>query len=206
MKFPYALLKGWFGAEGTEGVKGPDKPDKYDCPRSGLLPHQKLLLFSDGSMTLDLELLYGSRVEVEVIFTGFTPLSKETAIYLNEPAGKKSMEREVWLTVNGKRLIYAWTLIPLDRMRDGLLKTLEENINEPLGRVLASKKIFFTKEQLEAGVIESKGAARGFSIPEKTPLMGRRYILEGSNGPGKWVIKAALMEIFSPEIIPAPGV
>ncbi len=63
-----------------------------------------------------------------------------------------------------------------------------------------------TKEQLEAGVIESKGAARGFSIPEKTPLMGRRYILEGSNGPGKWVIKAALMEIFSPEIIPAPGV
>jgi chorismate-pyruvate lyase len=193
MKFSYKLVDGWHGAQDGSGWA------------AGLKPHELLLLFSDGSMTLDLELLFGARVEVEMISKGFTPLSVEAAGYIGEPAGKKAMEREVWLTVNGRRLIYAHTLIPLDRLGDGLLEALEEKSNEPLGRVLASKKIFFTKTRLEAGLIESAAAANGFEAPEGSRLMSRRYILEDSQD-GRWVIKAALMEVFSPGIIHAPAV
>lgn len=193
MKFSYKLVDGWHGAK--DGLRW----------AAGLKPHELLLLFSDGSMTLDLELLFGSRVEVEMISKGFTLLSGTAAEYLGEQAGKKAMEREVWLTVNGKRLIYAHTLIPLDCLGVGLLEVLEEKSSEPLGRVLAARKIFFTKVQLEAGVIESASAAKGFKAPENARLMGRRYILEDSQD-GRWVIKAALMEVFSPDIIHVPAV
>ncbi len=192
MKFSYRLVDGWHGA--GEGLRW----------AAGLKPHELLLLFSDGSMTLDLELLSGSRVEVELISKGFTRLSVDAAEYIGEAAGEKAMEREVWLTVNGGRLIYARTLIPLDCLGKGLLEALEEKKSEPLGRVLASKKIFFTKTRLEAGVIESAAAANGFEAPEDARLMSRRYILEDSRD-GRWVIKAALMEVFSPAIIPAPA-
>ncbi len=191
MKFSYRLIDGWHGA-GEDGRWA-----------AGLKPHELLLLFSDGSMTIDLELLFGSRVEVEMISKGFTRLSGGAAGYLGEPEGEKAMEREVWLTVNGGRLIYARTLIPLGCLGDGLLEVLEEKSNEPLGRVLASKKIFFTKARLEAGVIESAAAAEGFKAPPDSRLVGRRYILEDARD-GKWAIKAALMEVFSPGIIHAP--
>ncbi len=192
MKFSYTLVDGWHRA--GDGQRW----------AAGLKPHELLLLFSDGSMTLDLELLFGSRVEVEMISKGFTRLAGAAAEYLGVPAGKKTMEREVWLTINGKRLIYARTLIPLDCLREGLLEVLEEKSSEPLGRVLASKKIFFTKARLEAGVIESASAAKGLGVPADSRLMGRRYILEDSED-GRWVIKAALMEFFSPNILPAPA-
>ena len=191
MKFSYKLAEGWHGTD--DGKRW-----------TTLKPHERLLLFSDGSMTLDLELLFGSRVEVELISKGFTPLPEDAARYIAVNAGKKAMEREVWLTANGKRLIYAQTLIPLDCLGPGLLETLEENSLEPLGRVLAARKIFFTKVRLEAGIIESAAAARGFGVHESARLMGRRYVLEDSRD-GRWVIKAALMEVFSPEIIPAPA-
>lgn len=190
MKFSYTLVDGWHRA--GDGQRW-----------AALKPHELLLLFSDGSMTLDLELLFGSRVEVEMISKGFTRLSGEAAEYIGVSAGKKAMEREVWLTVNGRRLIYARTLIPLECLREGLLEVLEDNSSEPLGRVLASKKIFFSKTRLEAGVLESACAARGFKAQADSRLMGRRYILEDSED-GRWVIKAALMEVFSPGIIHAP--
>ncbi|MBI5642321.1 MAG: chorismate lyase [Deltaproteobacteria bacterium] len=146
--FSYTLLKGWFNAEEER-----DRPEL-----SGLLPHQKLLLLSDGSMTLDLELLWRSMVEVEVKFQGITGLSKEAAAYLEEEPEKEALEREVWLTVEDKKLVYAHSVIPLDRIEQGLLDELKKTPDEPLGRVLNSKKIFFSKKKLEVGLVACKSA------------------------------------------------
>lgn len=190
IRFSYTLLRDWFRA-GRE-----PRPEL-----NGILPHQKLLLLSDGSMTLDLELLYNSKVEVEVKFKGTTPLPGEAASYLEEDTGVAAMEREVWLKVDGKRLVYAHTLIPLTCIEGGLRAELERNANEPLGRVLTANRVFFTKEKLEVGVVRCQSAAVELGSPGSTPFMARRYILSNKKAPGEWVIKASVTEIFSPELV-----
>lgn len=190
MPFNYAILKDWFSAEEEK-----DRPEL-----TGLLPHQLLLLLSDGSMTLDLELLWRSMVEVEVKFQGMTKL-KDEASYLEERIGKDALEREVWLKVEDKRLVYAHSVIPLDRIEDSILNDILANSSEPLGRVLTTRKVFFAKKKLEVGVVTCESAATDLGIDAKTPLIARRYILYNNSSPTKWVIKAGVTEIFSPEII-----
>lgn len=190
-RFSYTLLGDW------------SVPDTgKECPElEGILPHQKLLLLSDGSMTLDLELLYNSKVEVEVKFKGTAPLPVPDAEYLEERAGEEAMEREVWLKVEGKRLVYAHTLIPLTCIDGGLKSKLERYAHEPLGRVLTGRKVFFTKEKLETGVVLCPTAATELGAPSPTPFIARRYILSNRRSAGGWVIKASVTEIFSPELV-----
>ena len=190
-RFSYKLLRDWFGAENER-----NRPEL-----DGILPHQKLLLLSDGSLTLDLELLYGSKVGVEVKYKGTGPLPEQAAGYLNEKAGTEAMEREVWLTVEGKKLVYAHTLIPLSCIESGLKEELERNANEPLGRVLSSNKVFFSKERLEVGVVRCRSAAIELGSPDSTPFIARRYILSNIKPTGEWVIKASVTEIFSPALV-----
>ncbi len=190
MNFSYTLKGGWLSAE-----KG------FCSELNGLLPHQKLLLLSDGSLTLELELLWRSIVEVEVKFKGTTTLSKEAADYLEEAPDKEAMEREVWLTIEGKRLVYAHSIIPLHCIESGLKEALEAHSGEPLGRVLNTRKVFFSKKKLEVGLVICHSASLDLGIDEASPLIARRYMLYNSEGPGKWIIKAAVTEVFSPEII-----
>ncbi|MBI5492323.1 MAG: chorismate lyase [Deltaproteobacteria bacterium] len=190
MNFSYTLIGDWLSSE--KGFRG---------ELGGLLPHQKLLLLSDGSLTLELELLWRSVVEVEVKFKGTTTLSKEAAEYLEEAPDKEAMEREVWLTIEGKRLVYAHSIIPLNCIEKGLKDALEAHSDEPLGRVLNTKKVFFSKKKLEVGKVVCRSAAADLGIEEDSPLIARRYMLYNDEGPGKWIIKAAVTEVFSPEII-----
>lgn len=190
MNFSYTLIGDWLSSE--KGFRG---------ELGGLLPHQKLLLLSDGSLTLELELLWRSVVEVEVKFKGTTTLSKEAAEYLEEAPEKEAMEREVWLTIDGKRLVYAHSIIPLNCIEKGLRDALEAHSDEPLGRVLNTKKVFFSKKKLEVGKVICHSAAADLGIVEDSPLIARRYMLYNDEGPGKWIIKAAVTEVFSPEII-----
>lgn len=171
---------------------------------SVLLPHQLLLLLSDGSMTRDLELLTGARVEVELRHAGASPLAKGAAEYLVEEPFKDALEREVWLLAGGRRLVYAHSLIPLDRIEPNLKTALEDMSHEPLGRVLASRKIFFAKDKLEVCTVRCENASRELGLPDDTPLAARRYIL--FNKDRNWIIKAAVTEIFSPEIIAVAGI
>lgn len=167
----------------------------------GLLPHQRLLLLSDGSLTLDLELLWKSALTVDLKFKGLTELSGEDAAYLEEEPGRGALERVVWLTINSKRLVYARSLIPLDRINKDLKEELEARSEEPLGRVLTAKKVFFSKKKLEVGVVRCETASTDLGLDHATPLVARRYILYNMERPDDWTIKAAVTEIFSPEAI-----
>lgn len=194
--YSYSLLREWLGAE-----------EARNSPLiEGLLPHQKLLLFSEGSMTVELELLTRARVEAEVRFTGETLLTPEEASCLGATPGARAAEREVWLKAGGRKLIYARTLIPLDMIDPGLYEALYgsgkgagKNCSEPLGRVLAEKGILFGKERLEIGVVKSPSVSLGLGAPAETPLFARRYVLFNGSAE-RWIIKAAVAEIFSPEL------
>lgn len=168
----------------------------------GLKSEERLLLLSSGSMTLDLELLLGGRVEAELKYSGLTSLMDEPAAYLNEDAGKEAVERVAWLTVERKRLVFAHTLIPLDRIQKSLLKALESRAGEPIGKVLRSKNVPFQKENIEVGVLRCAPAALDLGIDGATPLVSRRYILFDRKKSGRWTIKALVTEVFSPDVIP----
>ena len=190
--FSYTLLHDWVGAQSERALAG----------LAGLKPHQKLLLLSDGSMTLDLELLYGSAVEVEVELTATASLSAADAAYLDEDESMEVTEREVWLTVGGRKLVWAHTLIPALCVSPEIKAALDANTGEPIGRVLNSKKVFFSKDRLDVGVVACAHASKGLGLAPDTPLVARRYILSNREGQN-WLIKAAITEIFSPEIISA---
>lgn len=190
-EFSYTLINGW------------SRPSVGETPGLiGLKPEERLLLLSSGSMTLDLELLSGKAVEVELKYSGKASLGSEAAAYLNEDAGKEAVERVAWLTVEQKRLVFAYTLIPLDRIQKSLLKALESRAREPIGTVLRSKKIPFQKENIEVGVLSCAPAALDLGIDASTPLVSRRYILFDRKKSGRWTIKALVTEIFSPVLIP----
>lgn len=190
--FSYTLALGWLASDRAAAASFV----------SALLPHQRLLLFSEGSMTLELELLSGSRVEAEVKLEGKTALSADEASYLDEDAGSAALEREVWLRANGRRLIYARTLIPSTRIDASIRDAVTECGREPLGRVLSSRGVLFAKERLEVAVVRSAAAAADLSIGADSALFARRYVLFNRNA-GRWVIKASVTEIFSPELITA---
>lgn len=169
---------------------------------AGLEPHQKLLLLSDGSMTLDLELLYGSAVEVEVQRSACATLSPHDAAYLDEEPDMDVTEREVWLTVGRKKLVWAHSLIPSLRVSPEIKEALDANTGEPIGRVLTEHKVFFSKSRLDVAVVACAHASKDLNLPPDTPLVARRYILSNMQDK-KWIIKASITEIFSPGVISA---
>lgn len=170
-----------------------------------LAAHEKLLLFSEGSMTLELELLTGKRVDVELKYMGERALSAEEADFLGVEPNKTAMEREVWLVAGGNRLLYAHTLIPDTCIDADVKKALDEMSSEPLGRVLTSKGILFAKERLEAGRVRCVAASLDLGLDADAILYARRYILYNRGCQG-WVIKAAVTEVFSPGLVGNAGV
>lgn len=171
---------------------------------SGLSPEERTFLLSPDSMTEALERQFGARVRAEVIVSGLTPLPEETAGFLGSGAGEKALERGVWLTAGKLRLVYAHSLIPAASVDEGLFEILKEMDSEPIGRVLESNNITFTKERIEVGLVSCPQTALGLAMDKDTTFFARRYILIGAKegapkkGPS---IRAAIMEIFSPGVI-----
>src|SRR4030067_2805986 len=95
--FPLTVLDGWLA------------PSSADASRllNGLLAHEKLLLFSEGSMTLELELLTGKRVSVELKLKDERALSGEEAEFLGVWPGDLALAAGAWLVAGGTKLRYA---------------------------------------------------------------------------------------------------
>ncbi|TAN60939.1 DUF98 domain-containing protein [bacterium] len=194
-KLSYTIVKGWVT---------PGKPHDGQWWER-LSVSQRLLLLSEGSMTVNLELFSGSgeKVEADVRFAGSGALDEGEALCLEEDKGKGAFEREVWLKITGKMLICARTVIPFDRIDAVLLKTLmDEDAPQPLGRILREKNMGFSKEKIELAVLTSPQVSKVLAVSANTPFAARRYVLLSKAGAaGLWNIKASIMEIFSPELI-----
>lgn len=196
-RLSYTFIKGW--------VKPGERAEPAWWEK---LPFaQRLLLLSDGSMTINLELFSGAgeRVEADVMFSGVCALDADTAACLEEAVGKPALKREVWLKAGGKRLICARTVIPIDNASKGLIAVLEDEKDpQPLGRILRDRNIAFAKDKIELSVLSCPRVCGDTGLPDSTPLTARRYVLFTKPGDAGLTVKAAVTEIFSPELIAAP--
>lgn len=192
--FSYSLIGGWHKADVL-------KKRGYI---EGLTPEQTHLLLSDGSMTLDLERHFGSDIEVELKGKKLSKLDSEAASFLEESAQGAAMERQAWLGIKGKKLLYAQSIMPINCVEKRVLEKLEEREREPMGRVLSAIKVVYSKDRLEVGIVKCPGAANDLSISPEAALFARRYVLFNMKGPDSWIIKAAVTEVFSPEVISPP--
>ncbi|MBI5886300.1 MAG: DUF98 domain-containing protein [Deltaproteobacteria bacterium] len=178
--------------------------DAADRLTSGLRPHQKMLFTSGGSLTLDLELLLEEDVKVDVVRRRETDLDIEIAAYLHAAPGAQVSERVVWLKTGHGNIVYALTVFLLERTDPAILASLDRYFDEPLGKVLNHRRIVFTKTRMEAGVVVCAEAASVLNLPDDSPFVARRYVLadSGASVSQADTIQAAVIEVFSPAIIP----
>lgn len=154
-----------------------------------------------SSLTSEIESLYNGHLTVE--FPGKKAASELTcdvtlAKYLGIAEGSAALEREVWLGVEGRRLLYARSIFSLKGIERRVLEEILES-SEPLGRVLLNKGVSLEKDMLEVAVIDD-GVALECGLDDKAPLAARRYRLFSK--PGSDInINAALIEVFARELI-----
>lgn len=175
---------------------------------AGLRPHQRLLLASEGSLTLDIEQLMEADIKVDLICMANGLLGLDAASYLQAAPGARVCERVVWLTAGKKRLVYAHTIFLLEDTDPAIIEFLDRCPDEPLGKVLNCRRISFAKSRMEAGIAVCEQAASSLGLARDARFAARRYVLadSGASTGESSRIKAAVTEIFSPEIIPAPVV
>ncbi|MBI5562113.1 MAG: chorismate lyase [Deltaproteobacteria bacterium] len=191
--FSYTRLKGWTSV----GKGGKDRA------LAGLRPHQRLILSSGGSLTLDLEHLLEAQVKVEVIAKGACSLDADAAAFLGETHGAEAFDRSVWLVADGRRVVFAYTVMPASLVDRALLESLDRYGDEPLGKVLNQRRISFSKEHIEAGLVRCPGAAIVLGMDGDAPLWARRYVLSSASSGMPGAIKAVVTEVFGQEIIPS---
>jgi chorismate-pyruvate lyase len=167
---------------------------------SALSSEERLILLGDGSLTLLLEALLRERVSVEVKRNSTSLLGPEAALYLDEVEGGESVEREVWLNVNGERLVFAHSIVPVSSIEPWLLESLSEG-TEPLGRVLKNREIPVLKEALEIAVISAPEVSADLQIDPDTRFYARRYKLTNRVEGGGWIIKAEICEVLCPSLV-----
>lgn len=140
---------------------------------------QRVLLLTDGSVTILLEAAAGERVDVRTIAQEIVPADAAQAERLGCEVGDPVNRRVVNLigTRTGRVFVHAVSFTPLDRLvpgaRDDLLAA-----DIPIGRILLRHRMETRRELSELGVVPA-GAALGrtFGIPADDPVLCRRYVI-----------------------------
>ena len=193
-------------------------PEHRQSVLSGLGGRQRRLLLSEGLLTEALEHALGRSVTLELGSVSRVPLDAETISYLDLESSEArggALKREVWLSAKdsggGKpgrpgedqRLVFARTLVPLGAVDQALLGELEYG-QTPLGRLLAGRGMPFVRDSLAFGLINEDRASYGFGsfgldfdIDRGSKLYARRYRVLNKDGSGRWLIKAAITEVFN---------
>lgn len=113
---------------------------------------QKVLITTEGSITAILDVLYGD-VSIFTLSRHFEKADKRTAELVNIDEGDEINYREVIIHRGGKPMIYALSLIVLDRCKEEAHKDITDG-EIPLGKVIKKynvesrrdiKKIYFEK-------------------------------------------------------------
>ena len=140
---------------------------------------QRVLLLTDGSVTILLEAAAGERVDVRTNAQEVVPADAVQAERLACAVGDPVNRRAVHLVGarTGRVLVHAVSFTPLDRLapgaRDDLLAA-----DIPIGRILMQHRMETRRELLEVGVAPA-GAALGrtFGVPADAPVLCRHYVI-----------------------------
>lgn len=162
-------------------------------------PAERLLLSSDGSLTRLLESLYLFPIEVEVKNHKIELIENVIAEYLSVSPKQDAITRDIWLKKDRKRLVYAHSVfLSAGQSKDFLDKLIKGD--EPLGRLLRSYNLLTLRDNWEISVIQCREIADDLGVPSDTPMWARRYRLLANPVSGSG-ITAAIMEIFSPDVV-----
>lgn len=192
MKYNLAQISGysrWFRFEETLDL----------FSKVSMEPAERLILSSDGSLTRLLESLYLFPVEVEIKNHKLGHIENVIAEYLGVEPKQDAIIRDIWLKGDGKRLVYAQSIfLGADLDKDFLDKLIKGD--EPLGHLLRNHSLLTLRDKWEIGIVQCPEVASDLSIPSDTYLWARRYRLLANPLTGSG-ITAAIMEVFSPEVI-----
>lgn len=140
---------------------------------------QRVLLLTDGSVTILLEAAAGERVDVQTIAQEVVPADAVQADRLACGVGDPVNRRAVNLVGarTGRVLLHAVSFTPLDRLapgaRDDLLAA-----DIPIGRILLQHRMETRRELLEVGVAPAgAGLGRTFGVSADAPVLWRRYVI-----------------------------
>lgn len=144
-----------------------------------LSPLQKVLLLTDGSVTILLEAASGERVEVRTIAQEVVPADATQAGRLECAIGDPVNRRVVNLVGarTGRVFVHAVSFTPLDRLEpDAREDLLAADI--PIGRILLQHRMETRRELSEVGVVRAGSLLAGiFGLPPDGPVLCRRYTI-----------------------------
>lgn len=144
-----------------------------------LSPLQKVLLLTDGSVTILLEVASGERVDVRTIAQDVVPADIVQAERLECAIGDPVNRRVVNLVGarTGRVFVHAVSFTPLDRLMPGARGDLLA-ADIPIGRILLRHRMETRRELSEIRVLRA-GDALGetFALPADAPVLCRRYTI-----------------------------
>ena len=161
---------------------------------TGISPLYRVLLTSDGSMTTLLSALRLGRIDLDVVHQGEEPLDLETARHLGVSAHQRAMTRQVWLTHEGQRLLYASSVFPVTLLSPALADGLRE-ASEPLGRLLDGCGRPAVRDRLRIGRLEHPALAEALGGAPSDRLWCRMYRLAVEH-----TLTASIIEVLSPRL------
>ena len=167
-----------------EGIKDIEKK------LGNLSSAQKILLATDGSVTTILDVLKG-HVNIRTLTQEFREADKETASLLEINEGDTINYRVV--VIEGKEpLIYAISLIPLDRLNNNFKEDLIQ-ADIPIGRILRKHNI--ESERINpVSLDESGGQIEIFK--SDSPMLTRTYNIIHKNQILIWLMETFPHSLF----------
>jgi chorismate-pyruvate lyase len=146
-------------------------------------PVLRILLMSDGSTTAMLQALWLSPIQVDVIRQKELPLDPLMAEFLKVEPGATALAREAWLTANGRRLVYASSMILLEGLSRPLLQAVSGR-QKPLGTLFHEAGQPVVRDRLQIASVSDASIQK---VPGQTaggPFWLRRYRLSLGTQPG----------------------
>ncbi|HTN43875.1 MAG TPA: chorismate pyruvate-lyase family protein [Nitrospiria bacterium] len=156
-------------------------------------PVLRMLLMSDGSTTALLQALWLSPIRVEVILQKELPLNPPTAAFLGAVPGADALTREAWLTADGRRLVYASSVILIEALPRPLLRAVSGR-QKPLGLLFQETGQAVLRDRLQIAPVPD-AAAIGTRGRTGGPFWMRRYRMSLGTRPGPRPV-ASIQEQF----------
>ncbi len=137
---------------------------------------QRLLLFTDGSVTTLLEVMTGKPVCVTTLVQRVVKADVERAIALDIEEGDNINYRVVVLKNTGeaKPLIYAESFAPIARLQKEFRHDLMK-ADVPIGKIMKQRHIESRREIRSVEVIVNEELSDLFGVPHSVPMLSRVY-------------------------------
>ncbi|TCN17547.1 chorismate--pyruvate lyase family protein [Mesobacillus foraminis] len=148
-----------------------------------LSPYGKLVLYSKGSMTSNLELYHGKEVKVKVLKQGQEWNICET-LKEHIPTTQNTYLRESYLYSDDdvKPYLYSMSAIFLDNIPGKMKESLIEG-KTPIGKLIDIFNIETSRDIKKIKICQSKYIAEILMIPEQENIILRQYYIMSNKKP-----------------------